>query len=289
MNRLILLGAVHRDPAGKGRLLRVLEEIRPTVISLEVSPASVELRRKLAPRWRKVFRRRLGELSRQTGLKPGQLMVQSGIRGVFEYSRLPYEFRASMAYARSRDCPLFLLDDSNLAETYLNRLEEEILSSENMTLLTKAKGDKTLDEDVAAEYARARARVYNPRPWPGAWLGDQETRAQREAQLSKKIRLLHQGLARRTGREVSGQDLVRTLIVNSEALAHVPDKVRLDNQASHLYVGGWEHLVEDEAGTSLYSHLKDLAPDRRLCYDPGPGYKEVEKRNIGASESGPQP
>ncbi|MBU2550998.1 MAG: hypothetical protein KKB20_21485 [Proteobacteria bacterium] len=268
--RLILVGTVHRDPLGKKRLYHLLKDLRPSAISLEVSPASVRLRKLWAPRWAKIFKERLAELSRQDGLKPGRMMQRAGLRGVFEYYRLPYEYRASLDYAREYDCPLFLLDDSSLAKNFLNRLEDEILDRENMTRLNQAKSDTTMEQEVLEEYGRARIRIFSPQPWAGPWLNDKEAWAERETRLSQKIRLLHQGLGRRVGQSIEGRNLERSLIITPDALAHTPQTVNLAPEAPHVYVGGWEHLVEDQAGQGLFTLLKDLAPERRLCFTPGP-------------------
>jgi len=268
--KLVLVGTVHRDPAGKNRLLKKLEALRPAALSLEVSPASVELRRKWGYRWRKTFRDRLAKLSYETGLGPKNLMNQAKIRGVFEYLRLPYEYRAAMTYAAAQNCPVFLLDESEIAEAYLKRVESEILTEKNMALLLEAEQNLTLDEEVAAEYARAQNHAFKQKSWNDARLAQPEAWAKREARLSQKIRLLHQGLTRWAGRTADGDEFVRSLIIAPEAVAFVPKTVSFPAQAPHAYIGGWEHLVEDQNRNALFSQLQDLTPERTLCLDPGP-------------------
>lgn len=274
MTGLVLLGTVHRDPAGKTRLLKVLEEMRPAAISLEVSPASVELRQKQGRRWAKIFRRRLAALNRETGLGTGRLMSQAGLRGVFEYLRLPYEYRAALAYAQARACPLFLLDDSRLASWYLDRVESEILTKENMSLLAKVKPKTSLADEVTAEYALAHTRIFSPDSSAAPSIPDPEAWIEREARLSQKLRLLHQGLVRWADREIRGPELAQKLIVAPEAIGFLPDNIYLSLNAAHVYVGGWEHIVEDKSESGLFSRLKDLTPERRLCFNPGPGPEE---------------
>lgn len=274
MTKLVLLGTVHRDPAGKRRLLRLLEQTGPAAISLEVSPASVNLRREYGKRWSGLFRERLRTLSRRTGLSPGALMARPGLRGVFEYLRLPYEYRAALTYARSADRPLFLLDDPELASSYLRRVETEILTQRNIDLLAEV-GNGTLAEEVQREYALAESRIFRNHPGITSKTADRDAWEIRETRLSQKLRLLHQGLVRMNSRTSelatqNGGDFVQNLIVAPEAVTYVPETVRMGPEAIHLYIGGWEHLVGDDSGTGLFSRLKDLAPERMLCFRPGP-------------------
>ncbi|MEW5722231.1 MAG: hypothetical protein AB1896_03935 [Thermodesulfobacteriota bacterium] len=274
MIKLVLLGTVHRDPVGKNRLLRALDRIRPSAISLEVSPASVKLRDKWGPGWMKLFRRHLAGLARETGLRPSRLMAGAGLRGVFEYLRLPFEYRAAMAYARENSCPVFLLDDSEIAAAYLSQVEEEILNARNIKLLHQSGAGEPLLQEVAENYARAAALVFPKGLGPvlgETWLKDPESWAQREAGLSQKLRLLHQGLVRRQDRTMKGEELVAGLIIAPEAVGFVPETISLAAATVHLYIGGWEHLIEDEKGGSLYSRLKDLKPERQLCFNHGGG------------------
>ena len=270
MEKLVLLGTVHRDPAGKARLLGALAEFRPTVISLEVSPSSVALRRQYGRRWSRLFRERLADLSRRMRQSPGSLMAGSNLRGLFEYLRLPYEYRASLHYARTYGCPLFLLDDSKLAANFLNRVELEILSRKNMALLAQTDQGWSLHQEVDNDYIRAGSRIFDEEVWSGSWLDHREDLLEREAGLSQRLRLLHQGLKRRSGRKLSGRELSAGLIISADALGFIPESADFSRGIIHVYVGGWEHLVEDEDGTTLYTRLKDLVTERRLCLEGGP-------------------
>lgn len=263
-----MLGTVHRDPAGKRRLWNVLEKNRPGAISLEVSPASVELRTKFIQRWLKLFKSRIGHLQKTKGIKPRQLMAYASLRGVYEYIKLPYEYRAALAYARENDVPLFLLDDSELAAAYLNRVETEILSTENMTLLAEMHSNSSLAEEVDREYKKARVNLFNQNAEPVFNRKNQEAWEARETKLAQKLRLLHQGLARRADKTTNGRELILSLIIAPEAVAHVPDTVHYRCTDCHMYIGGWEHLVEDRDNTSVYSRMKDLSPKRDLCHYP---------------------
>lgn len=268
MNSLILLGTVHRDPAGKKRLLNLLDEIKPSVISLEVSPASIELRKKWGRGWNKIFNENLDSVGRSLGRSPRDLLKSSAIRGVFEYIRLPFEYRGALDYAMANSLPLFLLDDSQLAASYLCRVEKEILSEDNMTLLAREKTDGSLAEEVNALYKRADRLVFPRDSEPvsnESFIRDPAAWTEREAALSQKIRLLHQSLIRWADKPSKGRDLASGLMISSDAVGFMPDEVKLNQNLVHIYVGGWEHLVEDTGGNSLFSKLRELNPARRLC------------------------
>jgi hypothetical protein len=258
------MGVVHRDPAGKRRLLKIMDRLRPAAIMLEVSPASVSWRKKRGPSWRRAFQRRIGALARETGLSKSRLMRGAALRGVWEYIRLPYEYRAAYEYGRREGVPVFVIDDSQAAESYLSRVESEILNTDNLRRLAEFGGDTDLASEVAREYQAAKARINADQP-PQAAFKDREGWSRREADLSQKLRLLHHGLNRRAGQALTGRDLVHGLIISQEAVAYMPENVRLEEGGVHLYIGGWEHLIEDPGGLSFYSRLKDLDPQRLLA------------------------
>ena len=268
MENLILLGTVHRDPDGKRRLARLLEDLRPRVISLEVSPASIRIRWDQGWDWIRLFKEQLTTLRDQTGLGAADLMERATLRGVYEYLRFPYEYRAAVEYARRTDRPLFLLDDSDLAVSYLNRVEDEILTLDNMRLLAEAGQGRSLEREVRDEYQRAEKRIFGPGPQPDFSPPDPESWAARENSLSQKLRLLHSGLKRRTGQSLKGQLFIEGLLIPSDAAGFIPETVELPEDGLHLYIGGWEHLMEDHDGQALYNRLKDLDPERRLLARP---------------------
>ena len=263
--KLILLGTVHRDPSGKSRLSRAMREAAPSAVSLEVSPASVRLRKEHGRRWMRLFKEGLYDAAEELKTPAGKLMKKAGIRGVFEYIRLPYEYRAAIQFARHNNIPLFLLDDSQQAEFFLGRVESEILTHRNLSQLALHDDGDGLDREVSSQYVRARTMVLRPGPGPGPLVRDVEEWRKREALLAQKLRLLHQGLTRRKGRTLDGRELADGLVIAPEAVEFIPETVCFPEDPVHLYVGGWEHLTETEEEHDMYSHLKDLTPEKRLC------------------------
>ena len=269
--QLVLLGCVHRDPEGEERLRRILEEIRPAAVSLEVSPVSVRVRQQKSEEWLRIYRERLIRVSRKIGQSLSLLETKSHIQGVFEYLRLPYEYRGCIDFAQFAACPLFLLDDSKLAESFLGRVEEELLSEENLILLARAATNGTLAQEVESQYRRAHHYLFQTGSETvplNNFVKDTEAWSERESNLAQKIRLLHQGLVRRVGRRMSGSELGDGLFILPEAIGYMPDEITLNGDAPHVYICGWEHLVIDSEGGTLYNRLKDLDPVRRLCHDP---------------------
>lgn len=129
MSRLILLGTVHRDPRGGEALLRAIHELRPELITVEVSPYALRFRRRHAPRF-------LGK----------DLPLQ-----VAEFILPPYEYRAAKAYGLRYHVPVIPID-SCLKSRALLREAVELFSAENLRRLK--------EEDLGAllrrEYALAR-------------------------------------------------------------------------------------------------------------------------------------
>jgi hypothetical protein len=270
MMPLVLLGVVHRDPRGKRRLLDHLTRLKPLAVSLEVSPASVRIRNEQGPVWLSLFKQRVRNERRRTHQSLGRLLRGGALRGLWEYLRLPYEYRAALEYAQSQKIPLFLIDDSATATDFLDRVETELLSEDNIGSLIREADGNGLETDVAAQYARARTCLASPQPIPSAGLANNwDAWADREKGLAQRLRLLHQGLTRRLGRTVTGSELAAGLLISPDAIGFLPDPVDFAPGRPHLYVGGWQHLVEDDGQSTLYVQVKDLAPERRLGVDLG--------------------
>ena len=58
---LVMVGTVHRDPKGFGKLLRILEREAPDFITVEISPYALEFREKQASHFRAILRENLTE------------------------------------------------------------------------------------------------------------------------------------------------------------------------------------------------------------------------------------
>ena len=145
-----------------------------------------------------------------------------------------------MDFARRRDRPLFLIDDSKLAASFLQRVEKELLTLKNLTALFEASANGDLGRETAVEYQRAAHKIFHPGELPETWWPKDSDMAARETGLAQKLRLLHQGLLRRDGKTISGEELTAALLISPEAVGHMPESVYLDPDSVHLYLGGWE-------------------------------------------------
>ncbi len=108
---LILVGTIHRLPRGEEILFRVLEQLCPAAISLEMSRFSYRFRQRQRHRWLK----RLQELA--------FALDKAALEGLHSLIDLPFEFKAAQRYAREHRLPLYLTDLSAPAQKYLRQLD----------------------------------------------------------------------------------------------------------------------------------------------------------------------
>jgi len=219
---VVLVGTVHRDPNGYAKLLRLLEQERPSTITVEISPYSRAFRAKQAAALRAGLRENLQKIGRERGQSLREMISRSAILEIFLALREPYEWRAAKAYADRRGIPLMDIDVSGYAEEKLSHLRE-LISSENLRALLHLPSANLLRQ-VEDQYARAQFLFAHP---PSAWLASEEV-WQRDAHMAEKIR----AFTRRKG------------------------------ERKTVHIGGWEHLVESPDGKSLFGFLKDLQPKR---------------------------
>jgi hypothetical protein len=149
MPQLYLLATVHGDPAGYERAWRFFEQVRPQVITVEISPFSVRYRQRAARGWR----RRLSAVLR---LLPPEASRNLAVARVAAQTALPFEYRAARDWGKVHETPVKLLDSGTLARSHLPRYTVELLSPDNLRLLCESEASGTLEEFVAKEFRRAR-------------------------------------------------------------------------------------------------------------------------------------
>lgn len=231
--RLVLVGTVHRDPAGEERLAALLDTLGPDLLTLEMSPAAARYRRTrgllLAARLERILSRLSGEQERPRE----ELSTHPAARDIRTLLALPYEYRAAAAHAERARIPLELIDLDEISLRKLRRVEEELVTYRNLRTLLRLP----------------------PTPAPGA----EDYRLARTLLRPEALaRLREDFLARRRGDEGIGHrdaDMAATL---RRLCAACP-------QACLVHIGGWVHLVDDPLGETLYSRLRDLAPERLLA------------------------
>jgi len=219
---IVLVGTVHRDPKGYTKLFQLLEQERPSIITVEISPYSRAFRAQQAAALRARLRENLQKVGRERGRSLREIISQSAVLEIFLALREPYEWRAAKNYAERHGIELMDIDLSGYAEEKLSHLAE-LISPENVRALLHLPSFD-LSRQVESQYARAKFLFDHP---PSLWPVDEEVR-HREAHMAEKIR----GFARQK------------------------------NEGKTLHIGGWEHLVEFPQGKSLFGLVKDLQPTR---------------------------
>ena len=219
---VVLVGTVHRDPKGYAKLLRLLEQERPSIITVEISPYSRAFRAQQAASLRARLRENLQKIGREGGRSLREMISQSAVLEIFLALREPYEWRAAKNYAERHGIEVMDIDLSCYAEEKLSHLTE-LVSLENVRALIHLPSSD-LSRQVESQYARAKFLIEHP---PSSWPMSEEVR-HREAHMAEKIR----GFARQK------------------------------NEGKTLHIGGWEHLVGFPQGPSLFGLVKDLQPNR---------------------------
>jgi hypothetical protein len=220
--KVVLVGTVHRDPKGYAKLLRLLEQERPSIITVEISPYSRSFRTQQATALRARLRENLQKIGKERGRSLREMISQSAVLEIFLILTEPYEWRAAKVYADRHGIALMDIDLSGYAEEKLSHLTE-LISLENVRALLHLPSFD-LSRQVESQYARAKFLFDRP---PSSWPVNEEVR-HREAHMAEKIRGL----------------------------------VRQKNQGKALHIGGWEHIIELPEGKSLFGLVKDLQPIR---------------------------
>lgn len=221
---LVMVGTVHRDPKGYAKLLHLLEQERPSFITVEVSPYAGTFRARQAAALRATLRKNLQRIRREEGQPLREIISRSAILGIFLLLKEPYEWRAAKAYADRHGIALRDIDLSCYSMDKLSHLVE-LISLENLRALLRLPSFD-LSKQVESQYSRAKFLFARP---PDIWPTLEEVK-NREAYMAEKIRSFAQ---QGNGKKV-------------------------------LHIGGWEHLIEFPQGKSLFGLLKDLRPQRIL-------------------------
>ncbi|MDP3181345.1 MAG: hypothetical protein Q8M54_00845 [Desulfobaccales bacterium] len=155
-NSLILIGTVHGDPKGYERAWKLLEHLRPELITVEISRFSLNYRRRQEKRWVRLFEQALEEL-------PPSARGHLAIQRVAAQVALPFEVRVARDWCRDHGISWLPVDLSAPARRHLPRYSQEVLSPANIKTLL-ATGDGFLEDFVAGEFHRAALAFQRP-PW----------------------------------------------------------------------------------------------------------------------------
>ena len=177
---LILIGMVHGDPLGYARAGKLLAQLKPDIVTVEISPFSLRYRLKHGPGWQR-------QLARALDLLPAAAVRHLAIQRLAAQVALPFEVRAARDYHRITGVPWRPLDLGGLARRHLPRYGPELLSPANLKALL-ATADGSMEEYVAVEYNRARLALAGT---PRRLLTSGSTEIlRRERSLARRLRTL---------------------------------------------------------------------------------------------------
>jgi hypothetical protein len=180
-SQLILLAAVHGDPAGYERAWQFFECLRPEVITVEISRFSVRYRQRQVKNWRRQLAQALLAL-------PPEAARDLAVARVAAQAEVPFEYRAARDWGNLHKIPVKFLDSGKLARRHLPRYARELLTADNLRSLCAAGHTGTLETFVAGEFRRARlAREGKFRLSPR--LADADDSA-RERLLARRLQVL---------------------------------------------------------------------------------------------------
>ncbi|MCK4603809.1 MAG: hypothetical protein KAU41_03810 [Deltaproteobacteria bacterium] len=234
MFRLILVGTVHLDPEGRRGLYKIIENLKPSILTVEISRFSVRYRLSNQERW----------LLRLRDLKyklPEERRGHSGLKLLKLQIHIPFEWEVAHRYSEANNVPCLAIDSGNLAQNELPLWKSEILSRKNLLKITD-KPDFDLDNHFRecrslAKIALATPNHLNPlHHLP--WLSDRFWE-KREKTLACRIGRIH------------GNGLLNHGSFSSTSTHHV-------------HICGWMHLIAGAPWKTLADLLSELTPMRIL-------------------------
>ncbi len=175
MARVVLIGVVHGEPGAEERLLRLLREIGPRTVGLEVSTFSIDFRRRHGERLRALLERRVARL--------GLGGHEGPISWLRRYLDVPFEWAASERFARETGAEILALGDPRAAAGFLDLVEEELLAAESL-----ARGFASGAAEADVESAKRRARRLFSEPDRYVFAGDRHLLAWRDSAAALALR-----------------------------------------------------------------------------------------------------
>jgi hypothetical protein len=145
MEPLILVGTVHLDPDGYDLLSKLLFELKPETVSVDVSTYALEFRRTVGREYRTL----LDNFRREDGSLPPALAA------VDLQLQIPFEYRAADDYAERRGARVVPVGDNAQSQKLLGHLSRELMTTDNLVKLA-SREEPPLEEQVQKEWERAR-------------------------------------------------------------------------------------------------------------------------------------
>ena len=145
MEPLILVGTVHLDPGGYDCLKKLLFELKPETVCVDVSHYALEFRKTVG----RDYRTLLDNFRREDGSLPPALAA------VDIQLQVPFEYQAADDYAEKRGARVVPVGDSAQSRKLLSHLSRELMTTDNLVKLA-SREEPELPEQVGKEWERAR-------------------------------------------------------------------------------------------------------------------------------------
>lgn len=236
LSRLFLVGTVHRDPDGFQRSIGFLENLKPGLVLVELSPFGFSFRQEHQQHLTKTLWNNLALAAQSRGMPMKEALKHPEIKAIYRQISLPFEYRAATKYALSGNAKVVLVDDSIFSQNWIGTWPE-LLSTENLaTLLFLPPGAKTAEN----LYSQAAFQVKSQTPTEAdSWIEKHEWSdklwQERERFMAEEIR--------------------------KAVLEFAPPRA--------LFLGGWWHLKPGYDRPTVRSIL-DVPPDRCFLLDQDP-------------------
>jgi len=180
---LILLGTVHHDPKGFSKTSVFLEDHRPDLILVEISPFALKFRKERSTELRKLFLKRVQMVSQKLNIDFGFAMKHAQICAILRQISIPYEYRASAAYAKKTRGHVIAADYSEFSRKWIETWPE-MISAENIERLL---GLDSAGPTVSSLYARASKRIAGGPSLPETPSSDPLFWQEREKHMASQI------------------------------------------------------------------------------------------------------
>ncbi|MBW1917939.1 MAG: hypothetical protein JRI57_07950 [Deltaproteobacteria bacterium] len=154
MADLILVGTVHGDSLGYPRAWKLLEKVRPNLITVEISQFSLKFRKKQGQTWRRRWQRARNQL-------PEGASHHLALRRIEALLTWPFEVQAAHDFAQQHGLEWRAIDTGQVSRSHLRRFSRELLTPDNLrNLLLTEDGD--WGQYIAAQYQQARLALAQP-------------------------------------------------------------------------------------------------------------------------------
>ena len=235
MFKLILVGTVHLDPEGRGDLYKIIENLRPSILTVEISKFSVRYRLANQEKWLLRLRDLKHNLPEEKRDHPRLKLLKLQLH-------TPFEWEVALRYSEVNNIPCLAIDSGNLARNELPLWKSELLSRKNLLKITD-EPDFDLDNHFRECHSRAKIALTTPNHLPKpmhhlTWLSDRFWE-KREKTLTCRIRKIH------------GNGLMNPGS-SSRTSTH------------HVHICGWMHLIAGAPLKTIADLLSRLTPMRIL-------------------------